>query len=64
MLNICNIHYGILVFFYKQDLNDQKALGGSPESWPRGYKTFLCLTQLSMKFQLLIQAISCCQTPS
>ena len=25
------------------------------EAWPRGYKTFLCSTQLSMKFQLLIK---------
>ena len=24
------------------------------ELWPRGYKTFLCSTQLSMKFFLLI----------
>ena len=23
--------------------------------WPRGYKTFLCSTQLSMKFQLLVK---------
>ena len=23
--------------------------------WPQGYKTFLCSTQLSMKFQLLIK---------
>ena len=25
-----------------------------PAAWARGYKTFLCSTQLSMKFQMLI----------
>ena len=29
-------------------------LGLSIRSWPRGYKTFLCSAQLSMKFFLLI----------
>ena len=24
------------------------------ESWPRGYKTFSCSTQLSIKFEMLI----------